>query len=354
MPHNRNTISRTAAEPPLFAGVDLGGTNIKLGIVDNLGRTLAYVSIPTDEPAGAESGVGRMADALQSAMRQAGLATADIAAIGLGSPGPLDLASGMLLAPVNMPRWHNFPLRDRLNELCNLPVTLANDASAAAYGEFWLGPRRSVASLVMLTLGTGIGGGIIVDGKSIDGAHSHGAECGHIIVDSRDDARMCGCGQRGHLEAYASGTALIKRTIEALETGMKTSLNLRLEQGQEITPRAVAEEAAGGDPLALELVRETARYLAIGIVTLLHTVDPDIVLLGGAMNFGGNETELGRQFLNDIRQHVRRLAFPLLAEQIPIEFAALGSDAGYLGAAGLARAAHFAAAREADGDAAQS
>jgi glucokinase len=334
----RKLIPRAAAQPPFFVGVDLGGTNIKVGLVDNRGQSLAYLSVPTKVEEGAEAGTKRMGESVLEAIKQAGLQPGDVARVGLGSPGTMDVPAGMLLELVNLRGWVNFPVRDRLTHYCGLPVTLANDASAAAYGEFWIGSGSKFKSMVMFTLGTGIGCGIIVNGFSIDGEHSHGAECGHIPIDFHDDARMCGCGQRGHLEAYASATAVVKRTIEALESGMKTSLNARMERGAKLTPQLIGEEAEGGDPLSLEIVMDTARYLAVGIVILMHTIDPDGVLLGGAMTFGGNKSPLGRRFLDEILAEVRHRAFPIPAAQTTIDYATLGGDAGYIGAAGLARA----------------
>jgi glucokinase len=218
-------------------------------------------------------------------------------------------------------------------------------------------------------LGTGVGGGIILGGAgrggaghggaghggagrsdagrggasgvcSIDGEHSHGAECGHIIIDYRDDARVCACGQPGHLEAYGSATALVKRTQEAIDRGHKSSISARLEMGEELTALLLAEEAEAGDALALELILETAMYLGVGIVSLMHTIDPAGVVLGGAMTFGGHDRSVGRLFLARIKQEVARRAFPVLAERTVIDYASLGSDAGYIGAAGIARAAH--------------
>ncbi len=218
-----------------------------------------------------------------------------------------------------------------------MPVTFENDANAAAYGEFWVGSGREFPSMVLLTLGTGIGCGIIIGDMVIQGAHSHGGEAGHVIIDSRDDARMCGCGWRGHLEAYASATAVVKRCEELLDAGRATSLAKRLAAGEELTPKLIAEEAEAGDELSLEIVLETARYLGIGTVNVMHVVDPDVVLLGGAMTFGGAERALGRRFLDRVRQEVRRLARPIPAAKTVIDFATLGGDAGFIGAAGVAR-----------------
>ena len=177
----RTTVTAAHAQPPFFAGVDLGGTNIKIGLVDDQGRTLAFVSIPTEIERGAEDGTRRMGESVRRVIAEAGLKPSDIARVGLGTPGTMDVPNGMLLEPVNLPTWRNFPIRDRLAHHAGLPVTYANDAKAAAFGEVWVGAGRGLSSMVLFTLGTGIGCGIIVDGLLVVGEHSHGAECGHII-----------------------------------------------------------------------------------------------------------------------------------------------------------------------------
>ena len=337
MPETRSFISLQEAQKPFFVGIDLGGTNIKVGVVDDLGRTLSWLSIPTDVEAGPEDAARRMAAAVHQAIRDAGIDPQAVARVGLGSPGGMDIPSGMLTTVINLTGWDNFPIRDRVSHHCGMPVTFENDANAAAYGEYWVGSGRDFQSMVLLTLGTGIGCGIIIGDVVIQGAHSHGGEAGHVIIDSRDDARMCGCGWCGHLEAYASATAVIKRAQECLDAGRATSLTKRLAAGEELTPKLIAEEAERGDELSLEIVFETARYLGIGAVNVMHVVDPDVVLLGGAMTFGGPDRELGRRFLDRVRQEVRRLARPVLARDTLIDFATLGGDAGFIGAAGVAR-----------------
>ncbi|HET6880784.1 MAG TPA: ROK family protein [Pirellulales bacterium] len=327
------------AQPPLFVGVDVGGTSVKIGLVDDLGRTLGWTSIPTDATRGADDGTRRIGEAVCRLIDEIGPRREQISAVGLGTPGTMDIPAGMLLDPPNLPGWVDFPIRDRLSRECRLPVAFTNDAAAAAYGEYWVGSGKSLPSIIMLTLGTGIGGGIIVNGASIDGEHSHGAECGHIIIDCRDDARVCSCGRPGHLEAYASALAVVRRTQEAVDAGRLTSLAQRLISGEPLTPLLLAQEAEAGDELSLEIVLETARYLGIGITSLMHTVDPSMVVLGGAMTFGGNATPLGRRFIDRVRDEVRRRAFPVVAKT-PIEYASLGADAGYIGAAGIARQWH--------------
>jgi glucokinase len=338
-----NSIAK--AKRPFFLGVDLGGTNVKFGLVDDDGNTLAKVSMPTESPRGPEDCARRMGERALALIVEAGAAPDDVPRVGLATPGTMDVPAGLMLQPHNFPGWSNFPIRDRLSHHCGKPVAYVNDANAAAYGEFWKGSGAEYASMILLTLGTGVGGGILVDQQLIDGAHSTGGEVGHIIIDYHDDARLCPCGQRGHLEAYASGPSVVRRTEEALEAGGKSSISDRLEQGAELTPLVVAQEAEAGDALCLEIVLNTAKYLGVGVVTLIHTIDPDGVVLGGAVTFGGVKSKLGRRFLARLKEEVAARAFPVLAERVAIDFAALGSDAGYIGAAGVARAQFHAGAR---------
>ncbi len=329
------------ARGPFFVGVDLGGQSIKIGVVDDIGQRLSYLRLPTEVALGPEEGARRMAQGVIEAIRAAGVPREMVAGVGLGSPGTMDIPAGMLLEPHNLPGWFHFPIRSRVAHHAKIPVTFVNDANAAAYGEFWVGSGREMHSMVLFTLGTGIGCGIILGETLVEGQNSHGAECGHIIIDCRDDARRCGCGKRGHLEAYASAVAVVQRTQEALAGGASSSLSHRLDQGEVLSPLMLAEEAERGDVLSQSIISATARYLAIGAVTLLHTVDPDGVVLGGAMTFGGPQTALGKKFLEDLRSEVRERAFPVLASRIRIDFASLGGDAGYIGAAGVARLAQL-------------
>ena len=325
------------AKAPFFVGIDVGGTSIKFGVVDDLGQTLARHHIPTEVEHGPEAACGRMGPALEQVVHQAGLTKDRIARIGLGSAGPMDVRAGKLMLTANLPGWNHFPIRDRTAHHTGLPVTFVNDADAAALGEYWVGSAREADSLVLLTLGTGIGCGIVIDGINLVGANSCGGEAGHIIIDYADDARVCGCGKTGHLEAYASATAVKKITQEHLDAGRESSLTARIATGEPLTPKMIAEEAERGDSLSEEMVVSTARFLGVGIASIMHTVDPELVLLGGAMTFGKNKTATGRRFLQEIIDEVRRRAISVLPERIKIDFASLGGAAGYLGAAAVAR-----------------
>ena len=341
MAHSRQIVPVAQAKRPFFAAVDVGGTNIKIGLVDDDGRPMAYASMPTEEEQGPRQAVRRINETLEDTFSKLRLSRDDIARVGLGTPGTMDISKGILLEPGNLPHWWHFPIQSAVQEACRLPVTFANDARSATYGEFWVGSGRVLSSMVMFTLGTGVGGGIVVGDLLVEGENSAGSELGHLIIDYHDDARMCTCGQSGHLEAYASATSVIKRAEEALEDGRQSSLTARIEAGEELTGKMIDEEALIGDALAMEMILETARYLGIGIVSAMHAIDPEGVVIGGAMTFGQHESPTGQAFLQRIKQEVRARAFPFLAEKTKIDYASLGGDAGFIGAAGLARRAYL-------------
>jgi glucokinase len=345
-----NLIDLSSAQEPLFWGVDVGGTGIKFGLVDDLGQTLAFERIPTEESRGPQAAVDRLAVSIReheaALSKRYGVSISEkVAAVGLGTPGTMDLAAGMLVEPPNLPNWWHFPIRDALSEATGRRVVFINDANAAAYGEFWLGTGKNHESMILLTLGTGVGGGVIVDGELINGVNSFGSECGHILVDSDDDARLCVWGGgRGHLEAYASASAVVERTRERLRAdggATQPSILMGLLGGNdsELTAKKVYDAALQGDSLANEIIDETAKWLGIGITTLVHTVDPGLVVLGGAMDFGGSESPVGARFIQRIRDEFERLTFSNVFAGTTIDFALLGGDAGYLGAAGYARRA---------------
>ncbi len=323
-------------EAPYYVGIDIGGTNIKVGVVDNNGKTLSFTSGPTNAENGTEAGLKTIKKLVDQAIEESGLTYNDITAIGLASPGTMDIPAGMLLDPTNLPTWNDFPIREKVEKLLQKPTILQNDANAAAYGEFWVGAAHHVNSLIFWTLGTGIGCGIIIHDLVIEGENSHGGECGHIIIEM-DDGRYHGSGQYGTLEAYASATALIARCQEALDEGKASSLQLEVASGEKITPLLIAQAAEEGDVLANELIMDTAKYMGVGTTTLMHTIDPNVVLFGGAMTFGRNETDLGRRFLQRIKDEVKLRAFPVPYENTVLDYASLGGDAGYIGAAGCAR-----------------
>jgi glucokinase len=323
---------------PYFVGLDVGGTTMKAGVVDDAGRpvraeggSLNSVSLPTDAGRGQEAGLERMCETIRQAVAAAGLRLEQIAAIGVATPGTMDIPAGIILDPPNLKPWQNVPVRRHVHEVFKVPTAFQNDANAAAYGEFWVGAGRDAHSMVLFTLGTGVGGGIVLGDLVVEGEHSHGAELGHIRIEMTNP-RRCGCGRWGCLEAYASATAVVKRAHEALaRDGGRSALHRLLGDWEEITAKAVFDAAAAGDELAEKLVEDTAFYLAVGATNLMHTIDPDVVVFGGGM------IAAGESFLERIRRHVRQLAFPVPAEKTVIRYAQLGSDAGYIGAAACGR-----------------
>jgi glucokinase len=320
---------------PLFLGVDVGGTGIKIGLVDDEGATLGFIAIDTQEPKGPADAMRRVAAASDELLASLGLQRNHIARVGLGTPGSQDIPRGLLIEPPNHPHWHHFPIVQCLEETIERPVSFANDANAAAFGEFWIGTGKIHPSMVLLTLGTGVGGGIIIDNELVVGQNSFGGECGHMIIDPSPTARLCAWGGgRGHLEAYASATAVANRAREQLVAGAESSLS---SDPGSVSSKKIYEAAARGDAFAQSIIDETADYLAIGIASMVHMVDPGLVVLGGAMNFGGNASSVGRNFLERIRKTFRERSFEYVSHGTTIDFASLGGDAGYIGAAGIAR-----------------
>jgi len=240
---------------PFFAGIDVGGTNVKIGIVDDNGKIIADNKFPTKAKDSPDVAVEQAKRELTGLLADKGLDWDQVAAVGVGTPGPMDIKAGLILTPNNLPGWHNYPIREKLSQTLDKPVTFANDANAASFGEYWVGGGQAFASMILLTLGTGVGGGIIIDNFSIDGEHSHGAEIGHISIDTSDQARVCSCGVRGHLEAYASATALVDRTREALSTPLGSSSCLRKQTGDAspLSALMISNAAEAGDEFALKI-----------------------------------------------------------------------------------------------------
>jgi glucokinase len=314
-----------------YVGLDVGGTTMKAGVVDDEARSLGAASLPTEAHRGQEFGLERMCETIRQAVTAAGLTMDRIAAIGVAPAGTLDIPAGVILDSPNLRPWKDVPVRAHVEKAFGKPTAFQNDANAAAVGESWAGAGRGVASMVLFTLGTGVGGGIVLDGKVLEGRHSHGAELGHTKIEM-SHPRLCGCGRYGCLEAYASATSVVKRAHEALNARPGTSsLHALLQAVGELTARDVFAAAQEGDELAQRLVEETAYYLAVGAMNVMHTIDPDVVIFGGGM------TAAGEGFLERIRQHVRELAFPVPAERTRIVYARLGTDAGIIGAAGCGR-----------------
>lgn len=311
-------------------GIDLGGTNIKAGVLDADGKLVYRCSVETQGDHGFEHVFARLVDLVANVIDDAGLEKTDVAAIGYGTPGPMSHKQGIIYASPNLPGWKDVPLRDRFSKATGLPVTLDNDANAAAFGEFVAGAGKGARDMVLLTLGTGIGGGIILNGELQRGAFDNAAEIGHTIV--VPNGRPCPCGQRGCLERYGSANAVAERFIEALRAGEDSPLKARVEAGEAPTSVDIARAARAGDPLAARIWDETCLYLAIACVNIQHVLNPECVVLAGGL------IGAGEQLLTPVRAHFRQQAWQIARDHPRIEFATLGDDAGIIGAAALARA----------------
>ncbi|MBX3173218.1 MAG: ROK family protein [Gemmatimonadaceae bacterium] len=309
-------------------GVDLGGTNLVVGAMSADGsREFGMQSVPTAAKEGGDAVVARIVAQVRRAeaevLAATGASRSQILGVGIGSPGPLNRQTGVVLETPNL-GWRDFPLRDRVAAGVGLKATLDNDANCATLGEWWLGAARGAQQVVGLTLGTGIGGGLILDGRLYHGSSDVAGELGHTTIDST--GRRCGCGNYGCVEAYASGPAIAERAREALAGGESSRL-LAMVEGElsRITAATLFEAASEGDAVAREVVRETARFLGIGVANLLNIFNPQVVVLAGGV------TQAGDALFEPLRAEVRRRAFKSAVEPCRIVAGTL-AHAGVVGA----------------------
>jgi len=310
-------------------GVDLGGTKISVGAMPADGsKEFALRSEPTRAELGADAVVERIVAMANRVMldtiSEAGCAREDFLGVGIGSPGPLDREKGLVITTPNL-GWHNFPLRDAVGNAVGLPTSLDNDANCATVGEWWVGAAKGARNVVGLTIGTGIGGGLILDGKLYHGSSDAAGEIGHTTLDST--GRRCKCGNYGCLEAYASGPATAERARELLSGGEPSMLR-EMTNGALwlVTRQAVYEASAKGDDVAREVVRETARFLGTGIANLLNIFNPEVVVLAGSV------AQAGEHLFGPLRAEVRRRAFKPSVDACRIVPGSLGGSAGVVGA----------------------
>ena len=312
-----------------IVGVDLGGTNIVAGAMPfDGGREYAMRTAPSKVADGPDGVVARIAtmveDVIAQTMSESGAARDQFIGVGVGSPGPLNCDTGVVISAHNL-GFFDFPLRDELSKAVNLPATLDNDARCATLGEHWRGAARGVRNVLGMTIGTGIGGGLIFDGRLYHGASDVAGEIGHTTIDS--NGRRCKCGNYGCLEAYASGPAIAERAREALE-GDEESILPSLVGGdvQKITAQTVYEASKKGDAVAREVVRDTARFLGTGISNLINVFNPDMVVIAGGV------TQAGDALFEPLRAEVRRRAFKPAVDACQIVPGALPLSAGMVGA----------------------
>ena len=313
-----------------IVGVDLGGTNIVAGAMPLDGsREIAMRTALTLADGGADSVVDRIAamieEVIAQTMSETGAERTDFLGVGIGSPGPLDREKGIVIITPNL-GWTNFPLRDEVSKRVKLDATLDNDANCATLGEFWCGAAVGGRNVIGMTLGTGIGGGLILDGKLYHGSSDSAGEIGHTTIDST--GRRCKCGNYGCLEAYASGPAIAERAREALRGDETDSVLQTMVDGdlKRITAQTVYEASKRGDAVAREVVRETARLLGAGVSNLINLFNPDVVVLAGGV------TQAGDALFEPLRAEVRRRAFKPAVEACRIVPGLLPLSAGVVGA----------------------
>jgi len=315
----------------LAVGIDLGGTNLKAALVDREGRVVAERSCPTQAEQGPDRVIDRIVELAAELLDRASVNRSVIVGVGIGSPGPMNLEKGTIIQSANLPGWKDVPLRDRLCDRLNCRVVLENDANAAAYGEAWVGAGRDNPDFVLLTLGTGVGCGVVLNGEILHGHFDNAAELGHLIVEL--NGLECPCGQRGCLEQYASASAVARRATDAISAasspGCAPDARASLPETPAFDARIVAEHAARGDPLCGRVWDETCLYLAIACITIQHAYNPATVALGGGMS------EAGDFLLGPVRRHLQAQRWKLLDDVPQVVRATLGLNAGVIGAAGL-------------------
>lgn len=313
-------------------GVDIGGTNTVVAAVPfQGGMPTALRSFSTRPARGADAVVTETADAAEAVIAEAlsaeGGTRDDVLGVGIGCPGPLDLTTGIVGATPNL-GWEGYPIRDRISEALGLPASLDNDANCATYGEWWQGVGRGTRSLAGVTLGTGIGGGFIENGRLLRGASGSACEIGHTTIDIT--GRRCGCGNYGCLEAYASGPNIAARAREGLEAGYESRL-VEMVGGDldRLTAATIYEALTLGDPYAAEVMKETAGFLGVGLANLVNTLNPEMIVIVGGV------TRAGEHLFGPLRSEVRRRAFKSAVEACTIVPGALPETAGVIGAAGV-------------------
>jgi glucokinase len=310
-----------------FLGIDIGGTKLAVGVATADGRVLAEARRPSEAREGPDAMIGRAVELAREVVADAGLELAGVEAIGIGCGGPLDPWRGVILNALNNPGWIDVPLVTRIEDALGRPAYLDNDANAAALGEHRFGAGRGVRNMVYLTISTGVGGGLILDGRLFHGANGNAGELGHISVQVHG-GRPCHCGSIGCIEAYCSGTNIAERFREAMAAGGSTVLSAM--DPTEITAGHVADAARDGDPLARRVWDESMELLGGGIVSIIHAFNPELVVLGGGV------TRAGDLLFEPVRRVVGERAMPWLVEPVRIVPAALGHLTGVLGAVAVA------------------
>ena len=313
----------------VYVGVDLGGTNIAVGLVDEQGKILHKDSVPTLLERGPEPIIKDMAALSLKVIKDAGYTLDDVKAIGVGVPGVTNPATGIIAFCTNL-RWHDVPLRDIMQKIIDKPVYIDNDATVAGLAESVAGISAGKKNSVFLTIGTGVGGGVVIDGKVYSGSHGVGSELGHMSINA--DGRRCTCGSIGCWEQYSSATALIRQGREAAEKNPDCLIAKKVDGDlSKIEAKTVIDAARENDPVAVAVYDKYIYYIAIGIVAIINGFDPEIIAIGGGVSKAGDF------LIEPLRKKVSELVFYKSLPYAGIELATLGNDAGIIGAAMLGK-----------------
>ena len=306
-------------------GIDLGGTTAKVGLFTTAGELLEKWEVPTDTSNAGEHILENLAAAVQGKMQEKGLAAAQVEGVGVGVPGPVLDSRIVPIICANLGGWGKHNVAEELSTMLGgIRVLVGNDANVAALGEIWMGAAKGCRSAVMVTLGTGVGGGVIVNGKVIDGTHGAGGEIGHITV-NRHETAVCGCGKHGCLEQYSSATGVVRCMKKLLDENPDTPCTLR---GTDFAAKDVFDAARNGDALAAREVDEMTDTLGMALATIAATTDPEMFMVGGGV------ARAGDVLFAPLRKHYQQYAFRSCRET-PIQQATLGNDAGIYGAVRL-------------------
>ncbi len=310
----------------LAIGVDLGGTRIKIGAVDDAGQLLHDQTIPTEAEHGPRRVVENIAKGTQSILSQ--IDSSKVVGVGVGAPGTVDLDGGTVKYPPNFPGWTIFRLGDELKKVFLIPVSVDNDANAAALGEAKFGAGIGRKDFVMVTLGTGVGGGIIIDGKIFRGPFGGAGELGHITIDY--NGPRCNCGNRGCVEAYIGQRYLSKRTVEKLQNHKQSKI-VELVNGDlsKVDPSIIAQAAQQGDEFAVNVLKETGMFLGVALASVLNLFDLRFIVVGGGV------AGAGKPLFYAITETVKSRVLKPIAGEVEVVPAQLGDATGILGAAAL-------------------
>lgn len=319
----------TAERKKYLGAVDLGGSKILSVVADDEGRIVAEDRRPTDAEEGSEAGLERIGASIEAALANAGLRREDLRAVGVCAPGPVDLARGVIPEAPNLPGWHDVPVCQYLAVRLGVPTMLENDATAAAYGEFVYGAGRDFRHIVYITLSTGIGGGLVLDGRLYRGASGAAGEIGHITIDV--DGPLCGCGKPGHVEALASGRAIAREAQAVLARGGSPWLARLAEEEGEASAATVQRAAEAGDPEATRIIQRAGYYLGIGLAAYVDVFNPEVIIIGGGLR------HMGDLYLGPAREEMARRAMEEPLKVVRLVEAELGDYSGAMGIVALLR-----------------